>query len=366
MAGPTTEQAGLQLQVGTWIRCMPALPETAGDADPDEADLAESEESSEEGDTPASPRDGSPKPFQELGDPLELAQSQELSSKFVARLESASRAEQTQLVEWLMEAVRPLALSRPGCRVVQKALEVAGGRGRDKLVAELGQLTVELYESPNGNHVLTKVVEVVPSASLGLVIHQLQEKGATVVARHRFGCRVLERLIEHCSERESKVLMDQIVASAEMLARHQYGNFVVQHLLEHGTKEQRNGILERLMHALPRLAMHRTASHVVQRLLDYCDQERQRLIVESLLRANAPAGLVEVACSRYGSFVAEQLATIGASRDMIRDRLAAHIDILGRSQFGWRVAERFGLELPEGLAPPPLEAAADEPSDSDE
>lgn len=334
---------GLHLQVGEWIKRLPTVDEVTGEMEPNLA----GPEARGEGDSGSSRAASEPtKLFQELGDPLDLAQSPEKSSDFITRLEAACRVEQGELLDWLFEAIRPLALSRPGCRVVQKALEVAGAKWRDKLVAVLGQFIVELYESPNGNHVLTKVVEVVPSAALGSIIQKLREKGASSVARHRFGCRVLERLIEHCSERELKGLLDQIITDAEMLARHQYGNFVVQHLLEHGTVEQRKTITERLINSMPRLAMHRTASHVVQRLLDYSDEERQHMVLASLLQAEVPASLVEIACSRYGSFVAEQLAGLGVTREPVRQRLAERLVDLGGSPFGRRVAERFGLEVP--------------------
>merc|ERR1711997_682439 len=137
---------------------------------------------------------------------------------------------------------------------------------RNKLVAEL-ELHVEmLYKSPHGNYVLSKLVETVPSAALEPIIEQLQAQGPINVAKHRFGCRVLERLIEHCPEHAIWCLLGPIILNSEMLCRHVYGNFIIQHIFEQGSPERRLSILKQLLPAIPYLAMHRTASHVVQRM----------------------------------------------------------------------------------------------------
>ena len=71
------------------------------------------------------------------------------------------------------------------------------------------------------------------------------------------GCRVLERLLEHCPTEQTAPLVEeapgcvalrgiawldgvappcprQVLAGAPQLCRHTFGNFVVQHVLEHG------------------------------------------------------------------------------------------------------------------------------------
>jgi len=333
-------------QVGVWMKRLACVSEEEID---DEAEQPAStrDNSVQSSDTADSPQG----PEVQLGSLEDLLENQDKCSEIVTRLEASGRAEKKRIIEWLLPVAMQLALSRCGCRVVQKALEAQGSAGRNLLVAELEPNTVELYESLHGNHVLTKMIEMMPSAALRPIVDRLWEKGATSVARHRFGCRVFERLIEHCNETEIGALLDQIVADSEALCRHQYGNFVVQHLLEHGSALRRNAILARLLPDIPALAMHRTASHVVQRALDYSDEEGQAAIVNQLLWAANPGSLIEVAGSRYGSFVAEQLNTLkmpnnqGLSDEVAR-RFADNIAELGKSNFGNRVVECFGLEVP--------------------
>lgn len=330
------------IRVGTWIKQMPTILEdddTGNGANNPENCLRKDEEDMER---------------EDLGDPMELADNFERSGEIISKLEAASSAGKRDIIMWLEGTVLTLAQSKHGCRVVQKALEVASSTSRDMLVAELEPHAVMLYESLHGNYVLSKLVETMPSAALQPIIKQLHARGPIVVAKHRFGCRVLERLIEHCSEHEIGPLIDPIISSSEMLCRHSYGNFVIQHLFEQGAPARRLDILSQLLHAVPYLAMHRTASHVIQRLLEYCDRESLHMIIATLLNSQSPTSFVEVACNRYGSVVTEQLTDLRFRTPecftKVHCYLAENVEMLGQGQYGKRVAERFGLEVPSLVA----------------
>lgn len=286
--------------------------------------------------------------------PLVLCEDKELSQKMVERLKEAGEEERRQLIAWLLQAAPELALQGPSTRVIQEALQVADGqgKGREQLVRELEPHLMELMNSPHGNHVLTKIIEIMPPTSLKGLLDGLQKQDAIEISQHRFGCRVMERLIEHCPEYLIKDIIDKVVEKAESLAKHKYGNFVIQHLLEHGAPYRRACILQQLLQFIPSLAIHRSASHVVQRALEYSSEDWQRKIVETLLQS--PGGqetptLTQVACSRYGSFVTEQLVDMD-HQGLVRERLAYSVGQLETSEFGYRVAKTFKIEV---QGPPP-------------
>lgn len=283
--------------------------------------------------------------------PEEIGENQERSEKLMAMLENPDQLKKKQLVAWLSKSAMPLALSKHGTRVIQKALEVASSADRDALVAALGPFVEQLYDSPHGNYVLTKIVEVMPSAAIGFLIAQLMGKGPAV-ARHRFGCRVLERLIEHCDQSQIGELIDEIVLESGSLCHHNYGNFVVQHLIEH-SPTHRSAILANMLEKLPELASHRTASHAVQKILDCSGKDGQFAIVAKLLEAESPHTLAEISCNRYGSFVVEQIA--GMMKDEseehsrealqgieVKKLITASREELSQSPFGVRVLQTFG------------------------
>jgi len=275
------------------------------------------------------------------------------SEEVMSSLDTGDRSERSQTVTWLSKGAMALALTKHGSRLIQKALEVAGSSDRDELVAVLQPFVEELYDSPHGNHVLTKIVEVMPSEGIGFVVSKLAGNGPAV-ARHRFGCRVLERLIEHCDGLQLGGLIDEIVAESASLCRHPYGNFVVQHLIEH-SPSHRETIFASMLPELPMLAAHRTASHVVQKVMEHSDHDGRQASVSAFLEADSPHTLAENACSRYGSFVVEQLAGMEEGCSEVKQSLTTSSETLSQSPFGLRVLECFGLpeassaEVPSSL-----------------
>ncbi len=61
-------------------------------------------------------------------------------------------------------------------------------------------------------------------------------KGSVVgLSTHPYGCRVVQRILEHCTIEEVKeYIRREILRSTAPLATDQYGNYVIQHMLEHG------------------------------------------------------------------------------------------------------------------------------------
>jgi len=177
------------------------------------------------------------------------------------------------------------------------------------------------------------------------IVRRLQAKGCVAVARHRFGCRVLERLIEHGDEGQLRGVIDELIYRAEELARHQFGNFVVQSLLEHGSEAIRCKVLVQLLPSLPYLSTHRTATHVVQQALNHCSDEGRGLLIESLLTAASPYSVAELATSRYGSYVLEELHSVipEGAYSHVRAQLQAALPMFQDSASFQRVASLYGL-----------------------
>lgn len=66
--------------------------------------------------------------------------------------------------------------------------------------------------------------------------------GVVAMSRHPYGCRVIQRILEHCTlARVRDSVKAQAQAAALDLARDVYGNYISQHLLIHGTTEDRCG-----------------------------------------------------------------------------------------------------------------------------
>lgn len=289
----------------------------------------------------------------QLGKPTEMG----LDAEKCRRVNKCLEVGSADVVPWLMDSLVSLAFSKHGCRVVQKALDQAGKSDRELLAAQLQGSVTQMYLDENGNHVLQKLIEVMPPAHLGFLFEELAGRWA-VVARHRFGCRVIERLIEHSSETDTQIahffspMLDELEKETEQLARHPYGNFVVQHLLEHlPSIERRARLVERMKDTMGVLAKHKTASHVVQQALTLGGDAAQRTIVDALLCAEGELALPELACSRYGCFVVQQLVHIPYRQFELRECFVGKFVQLEASQYGKRVLETFEIVAPSSAAP---------------
>lgn len=202
----------------------------------------------------------------------------------IARLSSDTISQHHSVFAWLTrpsESLWPIAASKHGCRVVQKALDVLCLQERIVLAYGLRGHVCEALESPHANHVLQKLVDVVDPTYLKFVIEEMKGMGA-FFARRRFGCRVVERLLEHCPSEYLAELVDEILQDAERLSRHPYGNFVMQHIFRYGTVEQKHRLVLLLREDVARLARHRHASHVVEAAFTNCAREDTLQLMEAL------------------------------------------------------------------------------------
>lgn len=60
------------------------------------------------------------------------------------------------------------------------------------------------------------------------------------LSTHPYGCRVVQRVLEHCTINDAKEhIRREILRSTALLATDQYGNYVIQHMLEHGPASAR-------------------------------------------------------------------------------------------------------------------------------
>jgi hypothetical protein len=219
-------------------------------------------------------------------------------------LDGSDDSKKRDAIEWVIGSVYPLAVTRRGCRIVQRALEVAPSADQQRIAEKLRGHVEDMLKSPNANHVLQKCIEVMPPEKMQFMVEELQGKGA-FAARHRFGCRILQRLFEHCIPAQTEELVNEILIEAPKLFRHQYGNFVIQHILQHGSPDQLHEIASMLRTDVIRLAKHRIASHVVSCAMVHCSPEDVQSLTEVVL---GEAGqLADLSRRQYGSFVVREV-----------------------------------------------------------
>jgi len=228
----------------------------------------------------------------------------------MTQLESQGKL-QLQAVGCLHNSVWALSRDKAGCRVVQQALKVAPKSSAEELVLELHNHVLDAIDSPHANFVLQQIVEVMPVARAAFVADEIEGVAARV-ARHRYGCRVIIRLLEHFTTEEGTVsLVDEFLTEAHELLRHPYAHFVLQAVLEHGLPRHKHQVALALhganenFNALLHNAMNRHASTVLETALLYCSPEDTQLLAEKIL--GEQGNVVALAQNQFGCFVLRAL-----------------------------------------------------------
>jgi hypothetical protein len=87
---------------------------------------------------------------------------------------------------------------------------------------------------------------VVQTQRVQFIIDEIlqRRKGAANAACHRFGCRIVQRLLELCPSAQVQRLVDDLLGDAIAVSSDQYGNFVMQHVLKHGGPERARWLCE--------------------------------------------------------------------------------------------------------------------------
>lgn len=135
-----------------------------------------------------------------------------------------------------------LSRDSQGSRQVQEAIDVASNdEERAAIAQELHGKVWEALDCRNANHVLQKLISSMRPQASQFIIDEIRSCGsAAYAAQHCFGCRVVERLLEHCTPEQVGPLVEDLLDAGPKLCTDQYGNFVVQHVLEFGTDEHKH------------------------------------------------------------------------------------------------------------------------------
>lgn len=112
---------------------------------------------------------------------------------------------------------------------------------RIDLVKELDGNVLKCIKNQNGNHVIQKIIEKVPIEHIQFLIDTFQGK-IYVLATHPYGCRVVQRMLEYCSQ-ACDLLLNELHLYSQNLIQDQYGNYCIQHIIEKGEPEDRSKII---------------------------------------------------------------------------------------------------------------------------
>lgn len=188
-----------------------------------------------------------------------------------------------------------LSMQMYGCRVVQKALEYVSISRLVVLVSEFEDPDVLLncVHDANGNHVIQKCIEVISKAArdstdkemkqylnnkILLIINTFRNK-VKELSSHPYGCRVIQRILEHCNNSQKSIVLEELRQCCTELVQDCYGNYVIQFVMQHGWDDDRAILIKEVHANLLDFSQHKFASNVVEKCLQYAvKRDRDEMI----------------------------------------------------------------------------------------
>uniref|UniRef100_A0A1I8EJ20 PUM-HD domain-containing protein n=3 Tax=Wuchereria bancrofti TaxID=6293 RepID=A0A1I8EJ20_WUCBA len=245
--------------------------------------------------------------------------------------------------------VMSLALQMYGCRVIQKALESIEPEQQMEILKEMEGQVLKCVKDQNGNHVVQKVIERVDASRLQFIIDALVPAGDNMtvcnLSTHPYGCRVIQRVLEHCTDEQKRPVLDQLHKHVKSLIVDQYGNYVIQHVIEHGSLEDRDRIVNQVKGDVLRFAQHKFASNVIEKCLT-CGEPHHKnaLITEVCGNPNDIATpLLMMMKDQFANYVVQKMLDVADSalRKKMMLAIKPHIPALRKYNYGKHIITKL-------------------------
>jgi hypothetical protein len=232
---------------------------------------------------------------------VNIAEARGMADNVLKQLQAGGVARQSTLGNFERLAFTDTTTSRAAQIVLQEA-SVADAAALSKALRGCVRNAVQ---SKHANYVIQQIVEIMPVSHASFIVDELKGVGHEV-ARHRFGCRVLCRILEHLTLQNGTLdLVEEILVDVQELCCHEYGSFVVRHLLEFGIPHHRHCVASALCSDLHQLCKHKLGSHVVEYAFRHCATE-DKYTLASQITSNQQK-LLSVAANQYGRHVVRAL-----------------------------------------------------------
>lgn len=173
-----------------------------------------------------------------------------------------------------------------------------------QLIKELEKHVLLCVKDQNGNHVIQKAIERVPAEHIQFIIHAFTGQ-VQALATHPYGCRVIQRMLEHCEEPTRIAVLQELHACTGSLIVDQFGNYVTQHVIEHGREEDRAQVISLVTAQLVNFSRHKFASNVVEKSIQFGTTDQRQKIVATLTTVNdeGQSPLSVLVRDQYGNYV---------------------------------------------------------------
>ncbi|CAJ1337391.1 unnamed protein product [Effrenium voratum] len=191
-----------------------------------------------------------------------------------------------------------MAMER-GCWELQAMIRKASNAELNEMASEFRGHVREAVESGHGNHVIQKFVDYMRPGDSYFILEELMAWAPLArLAKHRYACRVLERILEQYPPNAMKDLLDTLVTNTKDLMVDPFGNYVLRVLLEHGPSSHKAAVAEVLKQNLGRLAKNNKGCALLDAVMSYGAPADQKQVAQELILQGLVPGMRRLRSSR--------------------------------------------------------------------
>uniref|UniRef100_A0A914IH14 PUM-HD domain-containing protein n=1 Tax=Globodera rostochiensis TaxID=31243 RepID=A0A914IH14_GLORO len=194
--------------------------------------------------------------------------------------------QKAQLVDALRGHVLELALQMHGSYVIQTALKSVDKASQIEIIEELTprSCVIRCIKDQYGAYVMNMIFELVEPERLQFVVDAILSSPSDSVASlslHECGYRVIQRMLEHCTEQQKRPVLEQLRDIVPSLVTDQYGNYVIQHVIEHGRPEDRERIVRSLQGDILK-THYKSICSIIEKCLIFGTTEQKNALIDQV------------------------------------------------------------------------------------
>jgi hypothetical protein len=148
-------------------------------------------------------------------------------------------------------------------------------------------MLIRCVHDSNGNHVIQKCIEIVSKCAKEAESQEMSDYLASKIqfiidafrghvkelSSHPYGCRVVQRILEHCTDSQKGPVLEELRTHVSELVQDCYGNYVIQFVMQHGWDIDRAVLIKEVQDHLLDFSQHKFASNVVEKCLQYASKK---------------------------------------------------------------------------------------------
>ena len=239
-------------------------------------------------------------------------------------MEHSSDAQRSALLAKLAPDVRAVACHSFGSHGLQRSLQFLSDEQVAQLAAALQPHVGALCKDPKGNYLVQCFVKMFGPGPRVEFVFELLTAELADIARHKVGCTVVCRCLENADDRQTRGIVDRVLAHALAFARDEYANYVVQHIILHCRPAYASALVDAFRGHAAELCQQKFGSNVMEKCLETADPVQFNVFYSELTR---DAFLPVVLSDQFGNFVLQKLLDL-CSREQHAALVARIVPIL--------------------------------------